>query len=402
MGTGTVNESLARGGLPSASKMTQIVHCPASFRLNKDELPKQSSAASDEGTMLHRIMELFALMAINNDTEADVAEFEDSMKKLTPEQTTTVEYATDKLVHLLNRFKNILFFKGDLLEFPERRLELKNATGSVIMSGKGDFFCVKDDGSAFVVDYKFGRGYVEPAERNMQLAALAVLVAEHWQGVSNVEVHIIQPRAEPDRRITSARYDAADIAESRARIMDACDEALNAEKPHEEIGYWCKFCESKYRCRAAQIAMQDQEALIAKGFEITTENVRETFEKAKFVSGLCSEILKKCADVVRANPDIETGLYFAKNASTRSISDTLKALEWLENKLGRELTNAELSKLISFKISDLEAFFVEEIKKQSPDKKITKKTLSETFASELNTLGLIEYKPKADSLKAKE
>ena len=148
--------------------------------------------------------------------------------------------------------------------------------------------------------------------------------------------------------------------------------------------------------------MQDQEALIAKGFEITTENVRETFEKAKFVSGLCSEILKKCADVVRANPDIETGLYFAKNASTRSISDTLKALEWLKNKLGRELTNAELSKLISFKISDLEAFFVEEIKKQSPDKKITKKTLSETFASELNTLGLIEYKPKADSLKAKE
>lgn len=32
-------ENLARGGLPSASKMTRIFHCPASFRLNQGELP---------------------------------------------------------------------------------------------------------------------------------------------------------------------------------------------------------------------------------------------------------------------------------------------------------------------------------------------------------------------------
>ena len=69
MGTGTVNENLARGGLPSASKMTQIVHCPASFRLNKDELPKPSSDAANEGTMLHRYMELFAITNGNNNDE---------------------------------------------------------------------------------------------------------------------------------------------------------------------------------------------------------------------------------------------------------------------------------------------------------------------------------------------
>ncbi len=403
MGTGTINENLARGGLPSASKMTQIVHCPASFQLNKDELPKPSSDAANEGTMLHRYMELFTITNGNNATDAHWAELHELESKLTVEQRTTVEYAQDKMIHLLNNFKSRIGnnLVVDMQEYPELRLKLKDLHSNTIMSGKGDYLYIVDY-RAFVVDYKFGRGYVEPADRNYQLAALAVLVKQNFLNVSSVEVHIIQPRAqEYDRRITSAMYEMADIAYANEVIQKTCKEAIEAEKPRQEVGYWCQFCESKYRCRAAQLAMNEQMELVARGIEITTDNVRDIFDKTKFVSSLCADILKKCNDVVKANPDIETGLYFAKNPPTRSITNSLRALEWLENKLGRELTIPELCSLISFKIGDLEKFFIKEIKAQLPDEKITKKTLSEEFASELKTLGLIEYKPKADSLKAK-
>lgn len=403
MGTGTVNENLARGGLPSASKMTQIVHCPASFRLNKDELPKPSSDAANEGTMLHRYMELFAITNGNNATDAHWAELHELESKLTAEQHTTVECAQDKMIHLLNNFRSKIGndLAVDAQEYPELRLKLNDLNNNTIMSGKGDYLYIVGY-RAFVVDYKFGRGYVEPADRNYQLASLAVLVKQNFLNVSSVEVHIIQPRAqEYDRRITSAIYEMADIVYANEVIQKTCKEAIESEKPRQEIGYWCQFCESKYRCRAAQTAMNKQMELVAQGIEITTDNVRDTFEKAKFVREFCSEIIKKCNDVVKGNPDIETGLYFAKNPPTRSISDSLKALEWLENKLGRELTNEELCNLISFKIGDLEKFFINEIKSQNPDKKITKKTLSEAFASELNALGLIEYNAKADTLKVK-
>lgn len=392
MGEGTITENLRRGGLPSASAMTRISHCPASFRLNAMELPSPSSEAADEGTLLHKVMELAAYGVEKAD------EFLQLFNALSPEQATAVTVAQTELNKIA--FKFDAQHDGKHEYFYERRLELRNNADEVIMTGKGDYVGIIDN-SAFVVDYKFGRGYVEPAERNFQLAAMAVLVAETWS-VESVDVHIIQPRAESERKVTSAHYTREDIRITSAKIIDVCGEALYARTPRQSVGYWCKFCESKYRCAVAQRAMDEETALVAKGFEITTANVREVFEKAKFVGKVCADIAKKCADVVAQNPDIETGLYFAECGSVRKIDDTLRVLTWLENKLGRELTNAEFSALVSFKIGDLESFFTSELKKTSPYKKITKKELDEAFGRELSELGLLIRTPKAPSLKVKE
>lgn len=398
---GTIIENLARGGLPSASKMTQIAHCPMSFRLSRQELPKKSSEAAEEGTMLHRYVELFEAMQKAEDASGMISEFNALDKSLAPEQRTVAEYAVQKLVEMLNRFKNFRPEDKIFEEHTELRLELKNDFGEVVMSGKGDFCCIAGD-RAFVVDYKFGRGYVEPAEYNLQLAALAVLISEKWQSVKSVDVHIIQPRAmEEDRKITSARYGYEDMAKARAHILMACSEAIFSKTPSSKIGYWCKFCEAKKSCPAARKALQEQAELAAQEFEITTDNVRGHFEKAKFVKELCEEIIKKCGEIVKQNPDIETGLYFAEGAKMRRIGDALKVLEWLEGKIGRELSNKELCRLISFKISDLEEFFIAEIKAQNPEEKITKKTLSDVFAKELAARGLIDFQQKAPTLKLK-
>lgn len=387
-------ENLARGGLPSASKMTRIFHCPASFSLNQGELPQPSSEVAAEGTLLHKVCEL---AAYPTDEEAQ-EERQKIEATLTPEQMSAVEFALEKLAEIQKRFKEKY---GNYDVDAERRLELQTLDGKLLMSGKGDYIGYGGN-RAFIIDYKFGRGYVEPAERNMQLAAMAALVWREYD-VEAVDVYIIQPRAESaERRITAAVYGLEDLKTATQAIKEACFAALYADNPQQSVGYWCKFCESKYRCAAAQKVMDDESALVAKGFEITPENVREIFEKAKFVGKMCVDIIKRCGEVVSANPDLETGLYFAPNSPTRSIPDTLGALRVVEEKLGRELTDGELCRLVQFKIGELEKFFTAEMKAANPDAKITKKALAEAFGKALKERGLIEYSAKAPSLKVKE
>ena len=74
----------------------------------------------------------------------------------------------------------------------------------------------------------------------------------------------------------------------------------------------------------------------------------------------------------------------------------------VEEKLGRELTDGELCRLVQFKIGELERFFTAEMKAANPDAKITKKALAEAFGKVLKERGLIEYSAKAPSLKVKE
>ena len=82
----------ARGGKPSASRMTRIYNCPASLRLNAMETP-ESSAAADEGRMLHRVMEL----SIKDANDAERAELDALLKSLNDEQMAAYQ-TTVKLV----------------------------------------------------------------------------------------------------------------------------------------------------------------------------------------------------------------------------------------------------------------------------------------------------------------
>lgn len=376
-----------RGGMPSASKMTRIFNCPASYKLNAAETPENSGAAV-EGTMLHRHMELTYMPAKTPEQDAELKALGAALNS---EQTQALAFAENEVEKVAH------FFDGE--RHTEQRLWAANMT----YSGQADMLVISPDKkSVVIVDYKFGRGEVEPAERNYQLAALAVLAADNY-GVENVRAMIIQPRAlDKARRITACEYIVSDIEQAREAIDSAVKSALYAKQPREAVGYWCNYCPSAYRCAAAQKVMDDESALVAKGFEITPDNVREVFEKAKFVGKMCADIVKKCGEVVSENPDLETGLYFAPNSPIRSIPDTLGALRVVEEKLGRELTDDELCRLVQFKIGELERFFTAEMKAANPDAKITKKALAEAFGKALKERGLIEYSAKAPSLKVKE
>jgi hypothetical protein len=105
-------------------------------------------------------------------------------------------------------------------------------------SGKADLVVIADS-KALVVDYKTGRGDVEDAVGNLQLRALAVLVANipgTW--IDEVVAAIVQPLAGPP---SVARYTIEDIVKAEEEI-EAIMAKANATGQPRNPGPWCQYC----------------------------------------------------------------------------------------------------------------------------------------------------------------
>lgn len=383
-----------RGALPSASRMTRIFNCPASFQLNALETP-ETSAAAEEGRILHRIMEL-AIQKFPEDIHEEMrADFDDVKSRLSDEQ----DQAFNTACWLVSRNVVDGFRAGDEtgnVELYERRFWAK----SKLFSGQGDAVFIKDNGEATIVDYKFGRGEVEPAERNYQLAAMAVLVADNFDGLNTIRAMIIQPRAlEKGKRITECVYTKDDVDAAREAINAACKEAIESENPAQKCGYWCNYCPSAYRCKAAQeaISAQYKLAVATPNLTVGVHNARQIFERAQLVKKYCDDVLAAVKNYIVSNPDAQCGLVLAPGVKRAKLGDAAKVYDAVEN-LG--ITPEEFVNVCDVSISKLQALYHD--KRKLTNEKQTKKASDIEAKKLLEERGLLKYAQTAPTLKLAE
>ena len=379
----------ARGGLPSASRMTRIFNCPASFRLNVMETPETSEAA-DEGTRLHKCCELL-LSRSTEQSDDERKECIDDYFALSDELRALVDFAVTETV----KRRNACEFDYEL------KTEMRLWAKSGLFSGQGDVLLLERHlQKATIVDFKFGRGEVEPADRNFQLAAMAVLVADNFDFIKSVRAMIIQPRAlDKSRRITECEYSKDDIESAREAINAACREAVESEKPTQRCGYWCKYCPSSYRCKAAQEAISEQYklALATPSLTIGAHNARQMFENAQLVKKYCDDILEEVKKFVSKNPDSECGLVLAPGMKRSKLGDASKIYD-VVNLAGItpeefvETCKVESGKLLSLYYS----------KRKFANEKLTKKASDAELKSRLENEGLLTYTEAAPTLKLAE
>lgn len=381
----------ARGNRPSASRMTRIFNCPASFQLNAMEIP-ETSAAAEEGRMLHRVMEL----AVKLGNESEKPEFDALFAALTDEQRQAYLTAV-KLVND-NVLCDFRAYNGDRMEVFEKRLW----AASGLFSGQGDAVFIKDDGEATIVDYKFGRGEVEPAERNYQLAAMAVLVADNYgvEQIEKVRALIIQPRAlDKNKRITECVYTKADVDAAREAINAACKEAIEYAQPRQKCGYWCNYCKSAYRCKTAQLEIAKQYAIATSTptLAIGAHNVVEMFTKATVVKKLCDEILAAVKNFIVKNPDHGTALELAAGAKRSKLGDAGKIYDAVCS-IG--ITPEEFVEVCDVGLTKLQSLYF--AKRKIVNEKQTKKASDFEVKDLLESKGLLTYTQVAPSLRLKE
>lgn len=384
-----LDENLARGGKPSASAMTRIFNCPASFRLNAAEMPETSEVAQ-EGTMLHRYMELL-FKKPEAVTDEEKNELLSLIEDITPEQEAALGFCANEIDRLRKDCP------CDMVLKTEERLWAKSG----LFSGRADAIILEvQEERATVVDYKFGRGAVEAAEYNYQLAALAVLVSDNYKGISAVRAVIIQPRAlDKSRRITECEYSKADIDAAREAINAACKEAIEAENPAQKCGYWCKYCPSSYRCKAAQeaISAQYKLAVATPNLTIGAHNARQMFERAQLVKKYCEDVLAAVKKYIAENPDAECGLALAPGAKRAKLGDAGRIFEAVE---GVGITPEEFVSACEVGVAKLQTLY--HAKRKAANEKQTKKASDLEVKELLESKGLLTYSQTAPTLKLLE
>ncbi len=94
----------------------------------------------------------------------------------------------------------------------ELKARVKRNDGSEINYGHLDLFVVHADGTAMLIDWKFGYAPVLPADRNRQGLGYAAAMFQQFPGVKSIEVIFVQPRLRWVTRHTYYREQASEMA----------------------------------------------------------------------------------------------------------------------------------------------------------------------------------------------
>lgn len=372
-----------RGSRPSASGMTRVFNCPASFKMNLLETP-EGSAAADEGTRLHKLCEIVIKDKLSFGESKACQEL---IRGLSDEQLFAADFATATAKRIIKKTEELKELHT------ERRLWAKSG----LFSGQADLSIVEPQKKhATIIDYKFGRGEVESAERNYQLSALAVLAFENYQ-IESATVMIIQPRAlDKSRTITECEYSREDIEAAREAINAACKEAIESENPAQKCGYWCKYCPSAYRCKAAQDALnvQFKLATASPNLAIGKHNALDMYNKAVLVKNFCEAVLEKIKTFIANNPDADCGLELTKGAKRSKLGDAAKVFDAV---CGAGIAPEEFVNVCKVESGKLLSLYYN--KRKLANEKLTKKASDAELKSRLESEGLLTYTEAAPTLK---
>lgn len=211
-----------RRNKPSASGVERLSLCPGSWNLCQSLPPETASESEDaaSGTRIHA-----ALCGENSE-------------RLSDDDLTTFLACKDLEIQARMR---VLGVEASETVTREKRLWLGDS-----FSGQYDFLAISGN-KAVLLDYKTGRGEVESAEGNLQLRALACLVAKEHPELDEITVGIIQPWASP--QLSLCRYGRGDLLAAEMellQILDCADDPDAKRIPGEKQ---CRWCRGKLNCK---------------------------------------------------------------------------------------------------------------------------------------------------------
>lgn len=142
-----------------------------------------------------------------------------------------------------------------------------------------------------IIDKKFGRKDVTPAESNLQLRAYAVMAHKKPWDFERCLVAINQPRKPFDDRLTVAEYAADQIPAARAHLKKIYDRALLPDQPRV-AGEHCQYCKARVHCDAyrarylwlAPVADAGVDAFTGRLEQLDDEQVDKVWQAIQFAS----------------------------------------------------------------------------------------------------------------------
>ena len=282
---------------PSAIERYQA--CPGAFYA-EDGIPWQDSEWKAEGTLLHS--------AVSDDSKWD---------GLTTEQKRVVSICREAGRQLLvdHVSSNNKYAHEAYLQWGANRFKL---------SGKMDFVAW-DEASSLIIEWKFGRELVEVAPSKRQLRCYAVLMDINYPR-ERVVVAIVQPYAEPDRRVTICGYNRKDLDQATTEIIQIAKQ-IEQGKDTRIVGPQCKYCKAAGTNRCPE-SLGNTEALV----QIQKREVMPVgaelsawLERAKAAEPVIEAIKQHAVEEIQAGRDVP-GWRVGRAQVLRTLPDA--AMAW--------------------------------------------------------------------------
>lgn len=285
-----------RKGRPSASSAARYAACPGSFLLEQQAPEVPISADATLGNRVH-------------------AWLEGDLIRLTDEEQELADRCAEQENALVMEVYGV---PAELIQ-PVREARLWSGTDRG-WSGKADAVYLRN-GTALVVDYKTGRGDVEAATGNLQLRALAALVAQQYQA-STVWVAIIQPLA--SRTPSSCVYSPDDLKRAVDETNALMASVLQPGAALKATPEGCKYCRAKSICPEAIRAVETLPAVVPRdGREIamTGEQVVAFLEAAQVAEGVIDSVRAKAKRMLEEAPGSVPGWVLKPGATREKVVD---------------------------------------------------------------------------------
>lgn len=278
---------------------------------------------------------------------------------LTSEQEFCIEFCRNKLAEIRKdvfKDKTPVVHVEENLDFGDRT-EFGHADRIEVSGPVG-----------LVVDYKFGRDPVDPAEQNIQLRTYAVMTAEKFM-LTTVFAVVLQPRLGRNGVSISA-YQQEDLEKARAEIR-----TIIANPSRELIeGPHCKYCRAMAVCQ--RMVQKSQELTIVDQNAITPGNAAEIYRRCKVVEkhlGALKARVHFMVETAEAEGRKIPGLSMKPGRKIRTVEDAQEAF----TKLHDILTVEQFTGCCKVSIGDLEETFIQARKAKADGGKISLKKCKE-------------------------
>lgn len=337
-----------------SSSVPQFELCPGAYAACKG-ITSPDNPASLEGTQCHMAMEAYYL-----GVEFDESRLTDSGSML----TRWFKKEMDGLIESHDGAKKVI-----------TELEMSHPIpGSKIkLTGHVDLLVLCNDGTALVVDWKFGRLEVTPAPKNSQLMAYTWLFSKASEGnseLAHTHIDAFIFSAGSDKAFTGVRYKKESIAGIGSYLSSIATDATDPEAKRIPTEPACRYCqasgtdtchESKEWVEQAAVGMELMKTVDAQLPADSLEVVR-IFKAIKQVDSFGTKFLARLKAEVIADPDKwQQHFKVQPGNKTRSITDVQGVYDAIVT--GADLVPAEaLLNTVELSIGKLEKLLKEPLK----------------------------------------
>lgn len=248
-----------REGLPSASKMDRVAHCPGSVNAEREFSQEEVTEVTQEGTDIHDLL---------HDEDAP-----DALEEIEENSVVIAERLKDLRDREVGKWRAGKTGEEKILK--EERFWLMDKNRK-LTSAKLDYAIIIGD-SAFVLDYKSGYKPVTESHKNYQVRTQVVTLWKAYPNLKEIRGGTAAYRFRENFSMTD--YSIGDLlkAERELRFI-----LWRAEQPDAERipGEWCDYCKAKANCpQAGAMSLLPVETVKDCSVVPTDEEIRSSVAK---------------------------------------------------------------------------------------------------------------------------